>query len=309
MTAQYLLHGLVIESELRLPARSPDERAPPQLRVVLGGPPPGPEAPGEGEIVADLAAYGYSAVRSGDTLRCWFSNLAEFIIDTASGEVRVGMSPCCDRELASLLFAGTVLSLVLALRDKTVLHASAVRHEGVTLAFVGDEGRGKSTLATLLCADGAELVTDDVLRFEVKGNDVHWYSGTNELRLRRQAWPLASNLPYPSSPTSDGRLRLDLASRCAPTRGKLDAIILPRPDTALTQLESRVVSAPDALLALAFSPRLRGLCDIPALRRQFHALGALVRRVPVLDVALPWGPPFAEQLSAELCAVARAGSR
>ena len=65
-----------------------------------------------------------------------------------------------------MLVGGTLLAFVLTMRGEAVLHASAVQVGDAALAFVGASGMGKSTMATLLCADGARLVTDDVLRLD-----------------------------------------------------------------------------------------------------------------------------------------------
>ncbi|MDQ7993990.1 MAG: hypothetical protein AAGC63_16635, partial [Propionicimonas sp.] len=75
----------------------------------------------------------------------------DFEIDSSLSEVMVcpfeDMQPGLDRVLAT----GTLLSIVLQLRGDCVLHASAVERDGRALAFVGQSGRGKSTMATLMC--------------------------------------------------------------------------------------------------------------------------------------------------------------
>ena len=75
-----------------------------------------------------------------------------------------------------------------------MLHASAVAVDGIGLAFVGQSGRGKSTVAALMCVDGAELVTDDVLTVD-PGPPVRCQGGASELRLRAAAAHLADAHP------------------------------------------------------------------------------------------------------------------
>src|SRR5687768_1084135 len=58
---------------------------------------------------------------------------------------------------------GIVLGAVAHQRGLLVLHASAVTVRGETIAFIGERGRGKSTMAAALYRRGHALVADDVL--------------------------------------------------------------------------------------------------------------------------------------------------
>jgi hypothetical protein len=67
-----------------------------------------------------------------------------------------------DREI----LLGPALVLALALRGTWCLHASAGVFKGHAIAFMGESGLGKSTLAAYLAAEGRphwELVADDIL--------------------------------------------------------------------------------------------------------------------------------------------------
>ncbi len=64
-----------------------------------------------------------------------------------------------DREI----LLGPALVLALVIRGTWSLHASAVTCQGKTIAFVGESGRGKSTLAAYLSNAGWHLVADDIL--------------------------------------------------------------------------------------------------------------------------------------------------
>jgi hypothetical protein len=92
----------------------------------------------------------------------------------------------------------------------TVLHASAVALDGVALAFVGQSGRGSSTVAALLCLEGAELATDDVLVVD-PSPPVTCTGGAPELRLREGAAVLAESRPHGTTRvTADDRLAFAL---------------------------------------------------------------------------------------------------
>ena len=54
------------------------------------------------------------------------------------------------------------LSFALPSHGREGVHAAAVEIEGHAVVLMGESGRGKSTLATALCARGARLLADDV---------------------------------------------------------------------------------------------------------------------------------------------------
>lgn len=62
---------------------------------------------------------------------------------------------------------GVFMSVLLRQRGHLVLHASAVAREGQAIAFLGQSGWGKSTLAEYFYQRGYELLTDDVLALDV----------------------------------------------------------------------------------------------------------------------------------------------
>src|SRR5260370_6216185 len=56
------------------------------------------------------------------------------------------------------------LSAALTLRGEEPLHATVLDLDGTALALLGPSGAGKSTLAAYLIGQGAQLITDDMLR-------------------------------------------------------------------------------------------------------------------------------------------------
>jgi hypothetical protein len=69
-------------------------------------------------------------------------------------------------------FERTALPLALQSLGRQVLHASAVRGAAGVIAFCGDSGTGKSTLAYAAARRGYQLWADDAVAFEVTGDDV-----------------------------------------------------------------------------------------------------------------------------------------
>jgi hypothetical protein len=248
--------------------------------------------PGDDVVSYDLDdARWYSATATDGDYRMRFYECGQFEISSDLTQVVVRRDPAGRVELLPILMAGTVSAFLLALRGHTVLHASAVSIGGEALAFVGQSGRGKSTLAALLCLDGAELITDDVLVVDAT-DAVVCRGGASEVRLRAAAAPLAAASPEAATrTTADDRLALAAGTTRSGSE-PLRAIVIPAPSRTATQVEHRIVDPSAALFALLSIPRVYGWRDPDVLRRDFTTLSALVNKVPVLDVVIPWGPPF-----------------
>jgi hypothetical protein len=229
-----------------------------------------------------------------------FHDLAVATLDPGGTKVEVSLAEGSDPALAAILIAGTLMSIVLVVRGHPVLHASAVtvgtQRGERAIAFVGSSGMGKSTMATLLCRDGARLLADDVLRTDVdpEGAILAW-PGATATRLRAGAEPLAQETAERLTPTADGRwsAELDLA------RGEpvpLAALVVPQPDRGSDELTLTRIAGASAVLTLAKFPRILGWTDPETAARAHRHWGEIVRRVPVLAAAVPWGPPFPPRL-------------
>lgn len=303
-TTVYAQCGLRLRSEieLALPISPDDEwdvsiRRGPDLHPSTDPPP--------GAVVAMFETGDdawYTATVSDDGYRLRFRECGEFVIAPDLAEVQVRSDPSGRVELLPILLAGTVSAFLLTLRGTTVLHASAVAVDGVALAFAGQSGRGKSTLAALLCFDGGRIITDDVLAVDV-GERVTCLGGASELRLRAAAAPLAhGRAGLVVRPTADERLAVSAAA-ARPGPVPLGAIVVPSPSRTAERVKVRPLPPSTALFWLLACPRVHGWRSPEVLQRDFAALSELVNRVPVYDVTIPWGPPFDPSVTAELTAL------
>ena len=148
-------------------------------------------------------------------------------------------------------------------------------------------------MATLMCAGGATMVTDDIARIDLNGADAMLSPGAVESRLRPAAVPLKELFERPAAirTTSDGRSAMCLAGG---TDGPvaLDAIVVPLPSREQVELVLTSLTPAQALVLLGQFPRLLGWVDSGVLDNQFNLLADLVERVPVYSAFVPWGPPF-----------------
>ncbi len=158
--------------------------------------------------------------------------------------------------------------------------------QGRTIAFSGPSGVGKSSVAAHLVADGAALVTDDVLALDSDGEEILAYPGAGLAGLDRREL---------AAMTAEGRRRL------GPRVGMADKVYVhppvvdaPRPLRAVyfllpgagESIEIRESDSPaPLLLAAAFIAYLRD----PAMSlAHLDVCARVAEAVPAFEVAVPW---------------------
>ncbi len=286
------VYGVAISAPLALSAGRELCGTVPDLRVTLGSPRPLPGGDPPGTLVLEAVVDGqrlYVVVRDASGWHLRVLEFGDFDLDPELGTLRCTLDPGADVALLEVLLTGMIPALWLYLKGKVVLHAAAVTLHGETLAFCGRSGMGKSTLASLLCGEGASLVSDDILCVAAEGGHIEWTGRSPELRLRYPAAAHAEQyLPgVPSRLTADGRLAV-AASSTSEAHGRLAMVVVPVPTPADSDLSVRRIPPVEALSLLAAFPRLTGWRDPSVLRTQFEGLAALVDGVPVLEAQIPW---------------------
>ncbi len=306
MTYRYALYGMVVDSDADLFQNrlAPDGAHPDLVIRTAARAELAPEPDDAPALEFERGGARYVAHRAPDGgWRLRFAETCDFVVSPDLMRVEVHQAPGVDPGLATVLTVGALCAFVLYLRGRLVLHASAVERDGVAIAFTGASGRGKSTTAALACAAGARLVTDDLLTVTLPDDGTaRAVLGATELRLRKGAETLLDRFAgdRPRSRTSvDGRqvLRLDDA---AEGDLPLAAVVVPFPDRVHDELEAAILSSREALFTLLAFPRLEGWLHPPVVRSVFDGLSELSRRVPVVALRIPWGPPFREDLGLEI---------
>lgn len=105
-------------------------------------------------------------------LACFATADGTVIVAQGGTEVLVERRSEADRDAVASLILGQVFAAILHQRRVLTLHASTVAVEGAAIAFIGDQGAGKTTVAATLCQRGGLLVTDDVLAITGLGKGV-----------------------------------------------------------------------------------------------------------------------------------------
>lgn len=301
------LYGCLVATDLdlRLPETSVTER-PAQVTLRRATRPVDVEwTPGEGEVLARVQDHergvSYVAGRTVDGMRMRIDNVCQFDLSSDLSQVSWQNTPASDPGMVSVLAAGALMAFRLTMAGHLVLHSSAVLARGRGLAFVAASGMGKSSMATLLCAGGAKMITDDVGRVDFEGGDPHIWPGGGESRLRAAAASLPDLFGSEASAraTSDGRTAL-LLPRVAGHPVPLDAIVVPLLSQTHDCLELRPVDAARALVLISQFPRLLGWVDAGVRKQQFDLLADLVDRVPVYAAVVPWRLPFCATIGTQL---------
>jgi hypothetical protein len=108
--------------------------------------------------------------------RMWAKEVGRYMIAPSGDRVA-----CAPDDLSAWdwqrFLIGQVLPLVAALRGYELLHASAVCFGEHAVAFLGDTGAGKTSLATNMLLEGADFVADDALALEARDGHVIAHPG------------------------------------------------------------------------------------------------------------------------------------
>jgi hypothetical protein len=87
----------------------------------------------------------------------------EFLVDPGGREIHYRAFPGASVDSLQVYLLAQVLSFALLRRGAEPLHATTVVIDGRAVAFVGDSGSGKSSLAAAFLASGYPILTDDLL--------------------------------------------------------------------------------------------------------------------------------------------------
>jgi hypothetical protein len=199
---------------------------------------------------------------------------------------QVAPGPDADPATVVQTALGPVLILALALHGTWCLHASAVAFRGRAIAFLGESGNGKSTLAAFLGeVGGAEWrpLADDILPVAARSYGVDALPYFPQLKL-----------PPDDQPSTGAPERLPLAA----------AYRLVEPDAALAAVEVSPLSGSEAALALVRHTVASRLFDPDLLARHLGFCACAATQLPVQDLAYPreWAalPRVRDALRADL---------
>jgi hypothetical protein len=134
---------------------------------------------------------------SGHLLR--FPGLADFTVSFTGLDVTATPVPGVSPQAVEHLYLNQVLPLALSKQGQLVFHASAVDIDGSAVAFMGESGKGKSTLAAGFATGGYRFLTDDGLMVEACGSGYQVMPSHPSIRLWQDS---VAALIAPDTPTA-----------------------------------------------------------------------------------------------------------
>jgi len=162
----------------------------------------------------DGVIYAYGHVQ-GNEHWMHIPDLATFRFSPFGEEVAATVSNASTQEVIIDAFHRRVLPMVVQVRGREVLHASAIHSEAGVLGFCGITRSGKSTIAFGLNARGYPLWADDMVAFEFADGAPFSVSLPFRPRLRKSSAELFSRqileeklVAYDAAPAGEQRARL-----------------------------------------------------------------------------------------------------
>jgi hypothetical protein len=291
----YAAYGVSIRSELPLPLpEARGERGPSFFEIEIRAFNESLLAliPQEATLQHNpLGGFDFGDLPDGSAYVCW-ANVGEALISRDGGSIACRPFPSADSESFYVYLLAQALSFALVKGGFEPLHATAVSMGDQAVAFVGDCGFGKSTLAAAFLQMGHRLITDDLLLLRATKKRILAYPGpariklfpeiaSRFLRATARGVPMNPNTQKLVIPLSDNQVCADPLP--------LTAIygLSPRNQVAGGETCIAPISQREAFVMLLGSTFNYVICNSERLRRQFEATEAIVNMVMVKRLSYP----------------------
>lgn len=227
--------------------------------------------------------------RTGDGFLVRFSGKADFTLPMDDRRVACTPAPDIPDQIVIDLFYNQIVPLLLNFQGELVFHASGIATKAGALAFLGQSGRGKSTLAAYFANAGYPFLTDDGLLLKRVGTTYTVNPNRPYLRL----WSDSDSAVFEREPAADegeqdGKALID-AGPSLPFQDQplpLAALYLLGPGAA----ESVVISRLNPALALSELIKHSFILDVddrPRLRAHFDRLVQIAEAIDCFTLDYP----------------------
>jgi hypothetical protein len=184
----YQAYGFQIHSDLVLPELQPSESAQPDVTIQIRSTRDFKSEPNCPETDFQSTAEG---------VQIFWKHIGQFSVQQGQ-QVCIDRPPEVEDRVIRLPLLGAVMAMLLMQRGFLVLHASAIEIDGRAVAFVGQKGQGKSTMAATLYQRGHRLLSDDVVAVDLSDpNQAYVVPGFPQFKL----WPDAVSGCLQEDPT------------------------------------------------------------------------------------------------------------
>ena len=186
---KYSFCNLALESDLAFVELQPIENPAPEYRIKVSW------------AASDDKSCDWLQTWSGQDDKPWlllgrqaggyflrFPGLADFVVSNDARDIRGYVVPDTPTKTVRHLILDQVMPLLLSRHGRFVLHGSAVSTAQGAIAFIGQTGWGKSTLAASFSEHGMAVLTDDCLLLQQNGEHFNVIPSYPGVRL----WPDAA---------------------------------------------------------------------------------------------------------------------
>jgi len=289
----YCLYGLRLRSEWPIPWTALSAGHLAEVSLLRGAAPRFATAFEEARAQAGAAVLP-RAVRlsDGETYVRW-SDRFEFLVSADGRAIEGRALPGHGGEAFHTHLLGQVLSVALVRQGFEPLHATTITIDGGAIAFLGESGFGKSSLAAAFLRAGHGILTDDLLMLSPGGEGFVAHPGPPRIKLfpkiaRTLLGPRVRGTPIP---TMAMKLIVPLGRQQAPgAAAPLKAIyVLGPPDRARSRaaIVIRRPSMRQACLALIRNAFNTVVTDPQRLSRQFAFSVSVAASVRIKRIAYP----------------------
>ncbi len=180
---RYLIYGLVVESEIPLSSveKLADGPAVPAIRVSAAMPDHFDAC--RPDAARDPLDWVQHVVLADGSVYMKAEDVFETVISCDGRRVVCASLGGADPRSLEAHLVNFIVSASLTLQGEEPLHSTVVEIEGRAIGLLGLSGAGKSTLAAFLIGQGADLVTDDMLRVVFSNGAPLAYPGPYRLKL------------------------------------------------------------------------------------------------------------------------------
>lgn len=284
--ASYQLYGLTLQTELALPCQPAPGESRPLVRITAGDPVRFDRFEQLWHFPAFSGWDQYHRTEDGEIFLRW-PGLFSFLVSPDGHDVQFHKLADVPTESLVTYLLGQALSFPLLTFGFEPLHATAVNVGDGAIAFVGDCGYGKSTLAAALVARGLQVLTDDLLVLEQQNGQWMAHPGIPRLKLfpsvaRRVLGCHSLSVPM-NRRTSKLVVPLEHCSclRAMPLKA---VYVLPEPGGAgrsCTSVTIEPLAAAEAFLEVIRAAFNLQVTDRPRLANQFAFAERMAASVPI----------------------------
>ena len=289
----YYAYGVSIHSDLQLPLGeiSGTETTLFDLELRRCRTPPSAVIPRSATPHHNLWGFDFVGFPDGSSYVRW-KDVGEALISKTGRSIACHPFRQAPAESFSVYLLGQILSFAFVRNGFEPLHSTAVVIAGQAIAFLGDCGLGKSTLAAAFLQAGHRLLTDDLLVLQLTPRGILAYPGPARIKLFPEVARTFLRDPANCVPMNPHTQKLVVPLQ--PTQACCDAVPLtaiyalqPSSEAPHNAIRIGQTSAREAFVTLLGSAFNCAIVEPERLRRHFEATHALAQVARVKTLSYP----------------------